>query len=422
MPRHHFKISRPVAAQWQKRLLAHSKAQEYFLLLNSNGHTSKYSRYEWLCGWGASAVVNPLQNSFNQLYSFQQKHQDWLLGHLNFNLKNELEALHTKEADAFDYPNLSFFVPQNIVYQKQGVLHCESDLYQNQSQLDAALPEKLSFSKPSLPAFKSTLSEEEYLEKITRLKEHLQYGSIYEINFCQELLGHGSLAGPEVFWHLNQVHAAPFAAFYQLGKRQLLCFSPERYLQKNGVELISQPIKGTAKRGGSAADDAALLEQLKASEKERAENVMIVDLVRNDLSRTAEPGSVSVPELFKVYSYPAVHQMVSTVRSKLAHNFHFSDALATTFPMGSMTGAPKISALRLIEKYENFNRSLYSGSVGYITPNGDFDFNVIIRSILHHQKKQLSSVRVGSAITIHCQAKKEYEECLLKAEKVIKIA
>ncbi len=421
MPRHQFTINQVNPEILQKRLLAQSASESHFSLLVSNGHTGPYSQYAWLCGWGLTRFLSTRKNSLSALKAFHEKEKDWLLGHLNFNLKNELENLESQHADPFEYANLAFFVPTTVVYEKGGTLHCESYQYQKEEDLIAALPENWEPTAQALPQFQQTLSQEEYLQKIATLKAELQYGSIYEINFCMELAAQGALEAPGLFWKLNQRHQAPFTGFYQCQENQLLCFSPERYLQKKGTLLTSQPIKGTAKRGKSEAEDAALQKSLLDSEKERAENVMIVDLVRNDLSRTAQPASVRVPELFGLYSYQAVHQMVSTVQSDLAPQFHFTDALATSFPMGSMTGAPKISALRLIDQHENFNRSLYSGSIGYITPQGDFDFNVVIRSILHHRQKQLSSVRVGSAITIHCEAQQEYEECLLKAERLISL-
>jgi para-aminobenzoate synthetase component 1 len=421
MARHKFLLSSVVPAALKSRLLHLSKGEPRFTLLDGHHHQKTYSSFSWLCAWGTAHELNVSNNSFAALQAFHKKHQDWLLGHLHFDLKNEVENLASEHKDDFEFDHLSFYVPQHLVYLRQEQLWCESLSLQSESELLSILPSTLSAEKPTLPHFSKSLSANQYIQKIALLKEQLQYGTIYEINFCQALNATGPLATAEVFQQLNAIHQAPFSAFYKHGPRQLLCFSPERYLRKTGSTLISQPIKGTSKRGATSAEDQASKEALLASEKERAENVMIVDLVRNDLSRTAAPNSVTVPELFGLYSFNAVHQMISTVQSTLAPQYNFSDALATTFPMGSMTGAPKISALQLIDKHENFNRSLYSGSVGYITPNGDFDFNVIIRSILHHSQKQISSVRVGSAITIHCQAEQEYEECLLKAEKVVTI-
>lgn len=405
----------------KEKCLSQAESQAFFTLLDSNNNLDKYGKYKWICAWGNAKSIAASAQSFKALRAFHQQHKDWCFGHLNFNLKNELENLKTKSIDNFGYENLSFFIPEHVVYATAEGVFCESLLFGSAHELLQHLNQKGNLSVVSDgPKFKLNTSRESYLQKIERLKSELQYGNIYEINFCIEFTGQESIQPVSYFKTLNNIHRAPFTAFYKNHNNYLLCFSPERYLKKTGARLISQPIKGTAARDQNKHRDDQIKANLLASEKERAENVMIVDLVRNDLSRTAKPGSVKVPELFQIYSYPAVHQMTSTIESEMAPNFDFVDALATSFPMGSMTGAPKISALKLIDEHENFNRSLYSGSVGYISPEGDFDFNVVIRSILYNTETKRSSVRVGSAITIHCDAAQEFEECLLKAEKLIR--
>ncbi|MDC1244897.1 anthranilate synthase component I family protein, partial [Crocinitomicaceae bacterium] len=197
--------------------------------------------------------------------------------------------------------------------------------------------------------------------------------------------------------------------------------SPERFIKKNGSNLLAQPIKGTARRGENDTEDKFLFKSLRNDPKERAENIMIVDLMRNDLSKVAEKNSVKVDELCEIYSFETVHQMISTVSCKVKKQYSFVDILKATFPMGSMTGAPKIRAMELIEKYEDFKRGLYSGSVGYIAPNGDFDFNVIIRTMIHNKNLKTLSCSVGSAITIKSDAEKEFEECQIKIKKMIDV-
>ena len=192
--------------------------------------------------------------------------------------------------------------------------------------------------------------------------------------------------------------------------------TPERYIKKDGCKVISQPIKGTEKRSDNKKEDQQLALELSNDEKERSENIMIVDLVRNDLSRTAKKGSVKVKELCKIYTFDQVHQMISTVESKVKKSTNPIDIIETTFPMGSMTGAPKISAMQIIEELEETKRGLYSGAVGYISPKGNFDFNVVIRSILYNETKQYVSYSVGGAITAKSNPLKEYEECLVKAK------
>jgi para-aminobenzoate synthetase component 1 len=259
-----------------------------------------------------------------------------------------------------------------------------------------------------------------YLQAVTALREHIRKGDCYEVNFCREQFAEMDIPSPAaLFQRLNHLSPAPFAAYCKLHHRYLVCSSPERFLQKKGSRIMSQPIKGTAKRSTDPVQDAALQQQLRSSAKEQSENVMIVDLVRNDLSRTAVQGSVKVEELFGIYAFPQVHHMISTVSATMDERFHFTDAIRHAFPMGSMTGAPKVRVMELIEHYERTRRGLFSGAVGYITPEGDFDFNVVIRSILYNAEHQYVSFQTGSAITFYSDPEKEFEECQLKAKALI---
>jgi para-aminobenzoate synthetase component 1 len=242
------------------------------------------------------------------------------------------------------------------------------------------------------------------------------------MNYCIEFYAQKLNVSPiDLYEKLNEVSPTPFSAFLKYHDKSLICASPERYLKKEGTRLISQPIKGTSPRGSNPFIDKANMEYLKTSEKERSENIMITDLVRNDLSRVAKKGKVKVEELCGVYSFRQVHQMISTISAEMDERYSWVDAIKATFPMGSMTGAPKLSAMKLIEKYEVTKRGLYSGSVGYVTPEGDFDFNVVIRSMLYNQKKGYLSFMVGGAITALAEPEKEYEECLIKASAIMKV-
>ena len=242
------------------------------------------------------------------------------------------------------------------------------------------------------------------------------------MNFCTEFLATNADINPaNTYQQLNKVSPAPFSGYYRLNDKYLISSSPERFLAKRKEKIISQPIKGTIRRGLSENEDILLKHKLKTDKKERAENIMIVDLVRNDLSKTAKRGSVTVEELCGIYSYKYVHQMISTVVSKLDERFDVADVIKTSFPMGSMTGAPKISAMQLIEKFEKSKRGLYSGCIGYISPEKDFDFNVVIRSILYNSSNKNLSFSVGSAITFKSVPENEYEECLLKAKAMIAV-
>jgi para-aminobenzoate synthetase component 1 len=263
---------------------------------------------------------------------------------------------------------------------------------------------------------KLRITKDSYFNKFQKIHQHISQGDIYEMNFCQEFYAENINIDPlHVYQNLNQISQPPFATFLKLEDKYLLSASPERYIRKENTTIISQPIKGTSKRAIDIIEDEKLKSDLAVNEKERSENIMIVDLVRNDLSKTAVKGSVKVNELCKVYSFDQVHQMISTVTSEVLHTKNPVEVLRTTFPMGSMTGAPKVSAMKLIEDLEKTKRGLYSGSVGYFTPDNDFDFNVIIRSILYNKSNKYVSYSVGGAITAKSTADAEYQECLVKA-------
>jgi para-aminobenzoate synthetase component 1 len=251
--------------------------------------------------------------------------------------------------------------------------------------------------------------------------DYINKGDIYEANFCMEFFAEGEINPISKFQRLNEISKPPFAVYFKNNKHFLLSASPERYLKKEGIKIISQPIKGTAKRFLDAKADEIAKQKLALDLKERSENIMITDLVRNDLSRTAQKGSVQVEELCGIYSFLQVHQMISTVTSLIDNQYSVIEVIKNSYPMGSMTGAPKISAMKIIEELEETKRGLYSGAVGYFTPNGDFDFNVVIRSILYNQENQYISFSVGSAITSLSVPENEYEECLLKANAMLNV-
>jgi len=387
------------------------------LFLDSHQNHDTYGQYQYIIAWGARSIV---RGSLRDLQIFREKHQDWLFGHLAYDLKNQIEDLESQNPAYLQWSDLQFFVPQTVAILKGEVWSIESWIYEGADDFLSGLSADEIKGPTEDLIFKAQSSKEQYLQDIQAIKRELQYGNIYELNYCTLFESHGDINPLHHFRKLNQRHQVPYGGFYRDETRYLLCFSPERYLRKRGQELISQPIKGTAARHPDPLLDQEQKARLLSSEKERAENVMIVDLVRNDLSRTAKNSSVSVPELFGLYSFKAVHQMISTVRSELDENkYSIEDAIHYSFPMGSMTGAPKISAMKIIDRLEHFRRGLYSGSIGYINPEGDFDFNVVIRSIAFDAEQGYAQVAVGSAITIHADPEAEYEECLLKAEKLI---
>ncbi len=394
---------------------------EHCIYLDSHQHQDSYGKYEAILAWGAMEQFYLEKGTdLNALYRWQSQLGDWVFGHLSYELKSILENIKSPHEDPLEWKLASFFQPANLLIKKRGQKEWtfESIHYQNTEELRNGLkgPTSLHYQQSD---YRPLIPKEQYLEDVTKLLAEIQYGNIYEINYCQCFEARGAQNPPALFLAKNLEHQAPFSAFYRQGSQYALSFSPERYLRKEGSKITSQPIKGTAPRGEDPLADKKAQASLLASEKERAENVMIVDLVRNDLSRTARKNSVHVSELFGIYSFNAVHQMISTVESDLdEEKYHWGQLLASSFPMGSMTGAPKYNAMKLADRFEHFNRGLYSGSIGYIDPQGNFDFNVVIRSILYHAEKKLARIAVGGAITTHCEAEAEYEECMLKAEKL----
>lgn len=271
------------------------------------------------------------------------------------------------------------------------------------------------------PEIQCSLSKEEYIKKINQIKKHIQRGDIYEMNFCFEFFAENAEINPFlIFDKLFEKSQAPFSSLTKIDDLYIICASPERFIKKTGEKIISEPMKGTAPRNVDPKIDKENKLRLQNSEKEKNENVMIVDLVRNDLSKIATQGSVEVEKLFEVKSFATVHQMISTI-SCVNNNHTLEEILQATFPMGSMTGAPKKRVLELTTQYEKSARGIYSGTIGILEPNGDFDLAVIIRSIVYDAKNKYLSFSVGSAITAACNPEEEYEECLLKAKALIEV-
>jgi para-aminobenzoate synthetase component 1 len=341
-------------------------------------------------------------------------------GFITYEAKNDIEVLSSHNFSGMSWPELHFFVPQTwLIWTAEAVeIHGMSVGIVNQilaySIADAQAPE--------VPVLRPRLAKADYLHAVKAVRTDILNGEVYELNLCQEFYAENVALKPvDVFWRLMEVSPAPFAGFVRWHDQFLLCASPERFLARQGTRLRSQPIKGTIRRGATPAEDARQRETLLHDEKERAENLMIVDLVRNDLARVAQTGTVRVPELFGLYPFRHLWQMISTVEADLAPGAELAEVLRATFPMGSMTGAPKIRAMQLIEHYENTRRGLYSGSIGYVWPDGDFDFNVVIRSLQYRSDTGYLSFEVGSAITYDSDPEREYEECLLKAKGLLEV-
>ena len=388
---------------------------------DSNNYKDAYSAYDFIIAAGVDdELKSSTGNAFDELKSFYTKQKQWLFGFFSYDLKNETEDLNSNNADHLNFDDLYFFVPKYLIAFKNGIAEV---LIGHQSILSEI--ESFRFQAATHPkkvSIKQRLSKDRYIQKVEALRNHIIRGDIYEVNFCQEFFSENAAIDPiRTFEALNHVSPTPFAGYFKIYGKYILSATPERFLCKRGSKLISQPIKGTAKRSSDPAEDEMIKLQLRGDVKEQAENVMIVDLVRHDLTKSAVKGSVKVDELFGIYSFPQVHQMISTISCKLNPEIHFIDAIKNAFPMGSMTGAPKVKAMKLIEEYEETKRGIYSGSFGCISPDGDFDFNVVIRSILYNAGSKYLSFQVGGAITYQSDADLEYEECLLKASAILKV-
>lgn len=396
-----------------------------FCFLDNHFYTSDQHSAEILAAAGIADYVSGEAGSvLSRFQEKTEKHRDWWFGHLAYDLKNETEGMQSSRPDRIGFPDLFFFRPHVVIQLSSSAIDIETrgdpgEIWQHIQA--SVIPSREPRVRP-VPISRR-IGKEEYIDIIQRLQQHILRGDCYEINFCQEFYAEGVQIDPlDVYRSLSQVSPNPFSAFYRLEDRYLICASPERYLKKSGARILSQPIKGTSLRyPDDPIKDEASREMLMASAKDRSENVMVVDLVRNDLSRICREASVAVDELFGVYSFPQVHQMISTISGELRPGLGIADIIRASFPMGSMTGAPKRRVMELIEQYEKTRRGIFSGALGYLSPRGDFDFNVVIRSILYNESSKYLSFPAGSGITFYSDPVREYEECLMKAEAIRRV-
>ena len=390
-----------------------------FCFLDNQEYSIKPQQYECLLAAGSCGYV--CSDNIQHVDNFLTNNPGWVFGHLSYELKNSIHHFQPGKEDKIGFPVFYFFVPENLLQISENVLvieatDCEkiyNEIIRQQIEIHPA---------PSI-AIQPRLTKEQYIQKIQKLQQHIVRGDCYEINYCQEFFAENADINPiETFQKLIEVSPNPFSALYKLNDRFLICASPERFIAKKGSRIFSQPMKGTIKRNTVDGNkDAQLKEALRRSAKERSENVMVVDIVRNDLTKVCKDSSVTVDELFGVYTYPQVHQMISTISGELKPGAKFSEIIEATFPMGSMTGAPKYRVMELIDEYEVSARGIFSGSVGYISPETNFDFNVVIRSIMYNASTKYLSYQLGSGITFYSDPEKEWEECLLKGEAIKKV-
>lgn len=389
--------------KFQNKLLNYFSDFKYVFFFNSNNDTPNLV-----------AISN----------SDKVKNNHWKVGYLAYDYKNKVEQLFSNNIDDIGFEDEFFFTPEILfnIHKDKVDIQFQSDVFSEATIVNYLKDVERYKVKPTIQKnipIHSRISKQQYLHDVNQLKKHIQLGDIYEVNYCQEFYAKDVDLNPiDLYFKLNKKSPTPYSCFVKQEDKFLLSASPERFVKKQSAKLVTQPIKGTIKRGSTILEDDKLKDELVNNPKERSENIMIVDLVRNDLSKIAKKNSVEVDELCQIYSFAQVHQMISTVSAEIGEDVDFIKIIHALFPMGSMTGAPKIRAMELIEEYEHSKRGLFSGSVGYIKPNGDFDFNVVIRSILYNKTTKKMSYFVGSAITHLSNAEDEYEECLLKAKAI----
>lgn len=408
-------------SDFKNKALQYASTFDVCCYLDSNSYEDKYGKHDCLIAFGVEKeLIASVGNAFSSLKSFVDEYKNWMFGLLTYDLRSETEELRHSISDNLGFPDMYFFIPKYLISIKNNDIKIVKGGIKIIEEINKSTA--IADQTADRIAIQNKFSKAEYLASLEEIKQHIKRGDIYEMNFCQEFFAENAAINPlQTYQKLSSLSPTPFAGFLKIRDKYILSATPERFLSKRGNVLISQPIKGTAKRSANNIEDTNIKENLKNSKKDQAENVMIVDLVRNDLTKSAVKGTVKVDELFGIYTFPQVHQMISSISCELSPDVHLIDAIKNTFPMGSMTGAPKLKAMQLIDKFERSKRGAYSGSFGYINPNGDFDFNVIIRSILYNESTKYLSFQVGGAITYQSDAEQEYEECLLKASAIMSV-
>ena len=388
--------------------------------MDSNNYVDKIGKYDFIASAGQESVWSADSLHLKSPQQYIDSIEDWAFGHFNFEWQHNQFGLTNRPADSAGFSTACLFQPEHIIYcigNKITILSV--------SDTPESIYETIDFCKAysgktnintSIELIAAT-SKNEYLETVIDLQNHIRRGDCYEINYCIEFSTHElKIDALSIYQKLSKLSPAPMSCLYRNGSAWLICSSPERFIAKRETTIFSQPIKGTIKRNISDIQDDELLKTtLLESVKNKIENVMIVDLVRNDFSKICKEGSVEVMEKFGIYSFAQVHQMISTIKGTVSRDIAFTHIMQSCFPMGSMTGAPKKRVLELVHQYESSSRGIFSGSVGYIGPDNDFDWNVVIRSIMYNDQSGYLGYKVGGGITFQSDPIQEYEECMLKA-------
>ncbi len=384
---------------------------DFFCLINSNLYNDNFGKFNWRLSIGTNyLLLEESKDAFAKLKEFITDKS--YAGYFGYDLKNDVEKLRSDNQAIIQFPEL-FFFEEEMVFEEQSLNIISNNTFEKYRNY---VPNNF-YADATRSSINHIVSKAQYIDAVKKIQQHIIDGDVYELNYCIPFeISNINIDPVDLYFELNKMSPNPFSALLKIKELYIVSASPERFLCKRENRLISQPIKGTIRRTADVEKDKI---ELLNSEKERAENVMIVDLVRNDLTKSSLTGSIRVDELFGIYSFPQLHQMISTISAEIKKDVHVVDAIKAAFPMGSMTGAPKVKAMELIERYEVFKRGAYSGALGYINEHQNFDFNVLIRSVFIDTKNHKLSFNVGSAITLDSDPEQEYEECLLKAKAIL---
>lgn len=388
----------------ESQMKNHPSSTVSFIAAGSKSSIKAYGNNIYLLENGRVAELE--KNAWDAFQDFRAKYpEEWMFGFLGYDLKNSIEDLVSENPASVEAPDLYFFIPELVVkISDDGVEVIKGELSKDPPVTE--IEGEISILSTH------QLEKEKYLEKIIIAQNSIREGDFYEINISHPLEFELTGQAWDLYKKMKVAGPVPFGSYIKFNGLEICSASPERFLAKKGNKVISQPIKGTVSR--SEKEDSLKIKELSNSEKERAENLMIVDLVRHDLSKIAKEGSVKVSKLFEIQSFETVHQMVSTIEAEAKETQDPIEILKACFPMGSMTGAPKIAAMKAIEEIEDYKRGVYSGAIGYFNPENDFDFSVVIRTALIQGNKLVYPV--GGAITADSIPEQEWEETLLKAK------
>jgi para-aminobenzoate synthetase component 1 len=409
-----FPFSYPLPGpQWVKKLTYWAN-REYPYLAYFNGNEYAYPKGNFGNTFFAGNKSIELTKFWNSSPNF------FKVGIIGYDFKNRIETLQSLNPSFLDLPETCFFQPELMIRIEKDQVLSNTELSQEfWNTLESV---EIPYSPNLACRWSPQISKEKYIESLETIKSQIVEGETYEMNFCQAFSGEFESWDPvAAYFRLNEFSPMPFSTLFKAEQKWIVSASPERFIKKTGSQIIAQPIKGTFRRGITAEEDLENRNKLANSEKEKAENLMITDLMRNDLSKVSKTGTVKVEELFGIYPLPKVFQMISTISSELKPEVTFEEIIRATFPMGSMTGAPKIRTMEFIDALESFKREWFSGALGWIEEEGDFDFSVVIRSIITDLNAKKLYFGVGSAVTFDSDPEQEYEECQLKAQAIFEI-